>query len=341
MIALRPVHESDLDALERLAVMAGPGMTNLPAERDLLAEKIRVSLASFARAAVADTERDETAYLLVAVDTASDAVVGCTGIIGAVGMARPFYSYKLINLPHTSQELDRYETYSALQMVSEYRGAAEIGTLYLEPDARQEGNGRLLSRCRFLFMAEFRDRMADLVMAELRGVQDARGHSVFWESLGRHFFDMDFSKADYLSALGSYQFIADLMPKHPIYVRLLPPQAQAVIGVAHEHSRPALELLRREGFRFEGCVDVFDAGPTVHCPIDDLRTVRESAVAVIEEILDQVSGPARMVARRDLGGYRVARGPAVVAARGGVTLARSLADALGLETGDEVRHAPF
>ena len=341
MIVIRPVREADLDAIERLAGQAGPGMTNFPAERDLLAGKVAASLKSFARAELPEDEREETFYWFVAEDVDTGAVVGCTGVMGAVGVTRPFYSYRLVNLPHSSLELHRYDIYTTLQMVNEYRGAAEIGTLYLEPDWRRDRNGRLLSRCRFLFMAEFRDRFSDLVMAELRGVQDERGRSVFWEGLGRHFFDMDFSKADYMSAIGNFQFIADLMPKHPVYVCLLPESAQAVLGIAHEHSRPALELLRREGFRFEGCVDVFDAGPTVHCPIDEVRTVRESFVARIAAIADAPGGGEYMAATRDLPGFRLARGAVECTAPGEVTIAAALAEVLGAAIGDTLRLAPF
>ncbi len=341
MILVRPVGMGDLEALERLAMLAGPGMTNLPSEPELLERKVQSSIESFARTDVPAAAREDTFYLFAAEDTDSGQVVGCTGLMGAVGVTRPFYSYRIINLPHSSQELERYDTYTALQMVNEYRGAAEIGTLYLEPEARRDGNGRLLSRCRFLFLAAFRERFPELVMAELRGVQDARGRSVFWEALGRHFFDMDFSKADYLSALGNFQFIADLMPKHPVYVCLLARQAQEVIGVAHEQSRPALELLRREGFRYEGCVDVFDAGPTVHCPVEEIRTVRESASATIAALEDAPAGPECMVARTDLPGYRLTRGAVAPAGEEGIVVAPGLAEALGLGPGGEVVYAPL
>jgi arginine N-succinyltransferase len=33
----------------------------------------------------------------------------------------------------------------------------------------------------------------------MRGISDEQGHSPFWESLGRHFFKMEFSQADYLT----------------------------------------------------------------------------------------------------------------------------------------------
>ncbi len=60
------------------------------------------------------------------------------------------------------------------------------------------------------------------MVSELRGVVGPDGVSPFWEALGRHFFKMDFSEADRLSATTDNQFILDLMPKYPIYADLLP-----------------------------------------------------------------------------------------------------------------------
>jgi arginine N-succinyltransferase len=226
-------------------------------------------------------------------------------------------------------------------MVNEYRGTTEIATLYLTPDYRKDGNGRLLSRIRFLMMAEFPERFSKQVMAEMRGVSDESGHSVFWDSLGRHFFDMDFSKADYLSSLGKYQFIADLMPKFPIYVRLLPKKAQAVIGVTHAATRPALELLRREGFRFEGCVDIFDAGPTIHAPTEHIRSISESRRPTLERIVDHIDAGDMIICNARADDFRGCRGRLRETPNGSAWITRDIADALGLQLGDPLRYVRF
>jgi arginine N-succinyltransferase len=119
--------------------------------------------------------------------------------------------------------------FDALHLVSDHSGPCEIGSLFLHPDERKKGWGRLLSCCRFLFMAEFSDPFEDTVIAEMRGVVDVQGRSSFWEALGRRIFDIDFPKADYLS-MKNKKFIADLMPKHPIYTMLLPEEAQSSLG---------------------------------------------------------------------------------------------------------------
>ncbi|MBN0662068.1 arginine N-succinyltransferase, partial [Pseudomonas aeruginosa] len=99
-------------------------------------------------------------------------------------------------------------------------------TLFLDPQWRKEGNGYLLSKSRFLFMAAFRERFNEKVVAEMRGVIDEQGYSPFWESLGKRFFAMEFSRADYLCGTGQKAFIAALMPKHPLYIDFLSPEAQ-------------------------------------------------------------------------------------------------------------------
>jgi arginine N-succinyltransferase len=70
------------------------------------------------------------------------------------------------------------------------------------------------------------------------------------------------------------------MPKFPIYLDLLPAEAQACIGRPHDTSAIAMKMLLDEGFRFENYVDVFDAGPQVFAPLSEIKTVVESNVFI-------------------------------------------------------------
>ena len=51
-------------------------------------------------------------------------------------------------------------------------GTAELCSLFLHPDWRRDGNGSLLSKSRFLFLAEFPEYFSPRVIAEMRGVSD-------------------------------------------------------------------------------------------------------------------------------------------------------------------------
>ncbi|CCQ10921.1 Arginine N-succinyltransferase [Pseudoalteromonas luteoviolacea B = ATCC 29581] len=273
MKVLRPITTADFAALRLIAEESGPGFTSLPVDDAKLNSKIRRSEESFLK--TLDMPKDE-GYLFVLEDTETNTILGTTAIEAAVGYDAPLYHYHKSKSVHHSKALNVYNTVEVLTMCNDYTGATEICTLFLRPDFRRGLAGRFLSRSRFLFMADHQDRFSDTVIAEMRGVNDEDGHSPFWEWLQSHFFSIDFPVADHLVGLGNKVFISELMPKHPIYVNLLSEEAQGVIGQVHEKTKPALRLLEKEGFEHRGYVDLFDAGPTVECRMNNIRSIRDS-----------------------------------------------------------------
>jgi arginine N-succinyltransferase len=171
-----------------------------------------------------------------------------------------------------------------LYLTNDLTGCSELCSLFLHPDHRIGTNGKLLSKSRLLFIAQFPHLFNEKLIAELRGYQRPDGSSPFWDSLGRHFFQMDFSRADSLVSIsGKKSFIADLMPRHPLYAAYLPKEAQDAIGQVHVDTEPARRLLEEEGFFFEGYVDIFDAGPVMQARVSKLRSSRRSELV---EVLD-------------------------------------------------------
>jgi arginine N-succinyltransferase len=144
-------------------------------------------------------------------------------------------------------------------------------------------NGKWLSKSRFLFIAQFQQLFTEKIIAEMRGYQLDDGTSPFYEGLGRHFFKMDFNHVDGLTAIGKKSFIAELMPRQPLYVDYLPEDAREVIGQVHRSTLPARKLLEQEGMHYEGYVDIFDAGPVLQGRVSELRAVRDSVLTVAEE----------------------------------------------------------
>lgn len=274
MLVVRPITPQDYAALYRCAVESGHGFTSLPVDETLLRRRIARAQEAFAREQV--SEPGEEGYLFVMEDMDTGEVVGCSGIEAAVGLTDAFYHYRLGKVIHHSKELDIYNALDTLTLCNDYTGVSELCTLFLREPFRKNMNGRVLSRFRMLFMAEFRHRFSPIAIAEMRGVSDENGESPFWGWLQQHFFSMDFTQADYLTGIGEKTFVAELMPQLPVYVKLLPPEAQAVIGQVHANTRPALKMLEAEGFRCRGYVDIFDAGPTVEAEVANIKSVRES-----------------------------------------------------------------
>ena len=275
MFYIRPIARDDLRAIFALSERTGTGLTTLPANRDRLARRIEGSLASFA----GEADLADACSVFVLVDGASaDRVVGISAIEAAVGLREPWYNYHVGTLVHASRQLGVYTAAPTLFLANDHTGHTELCSLFLDQAYRHGKNGVLLAKCRLLFIAEFASRFAAKVIAELRGRLDEAGRSPFWEGLGRHFFAMEYSTADYLTGVGQKSFVAELMPKHPVYVNLLPADARDAVGAVHRDTAPARAMLEQEGFRYEGYVDIFDAGPTVECFRDNIHAVRQSQV---------------------------------------------------------------
>jgi arginine N-succinyltransferase len=331
MLKIRPVKKGDYKEILELAHIAGIGMSSLPQDAGVLQKKIANAVHSFKGGKDCPRERN---FLFVLEDTVKGKLA--TGIMAHVGLTRPFYSYKLSTITQASPPLGIYSLQQVLHMVNDYTGATEIGSLFLHPDYRRDGVGKFLARCRYLMIAEFPELFSDIVISEVRGVQDEKGDSPFYDNLARHFFTMDFKKADYVYATQGGQFIADLMPRYPIYVNLLSKEAQAVIGVPLAASLPAMQLLKSEGFRYEGYVDLFDAGPTMQVERSAIRTIRESKKAEVLALKDTVEGKY-MVCNTNMSDFMCALG-GVEHQGEGVVLARDVAKAIGVQKGDKVRY---
>ncbi|WP_440995624.1 arginine N-succinyltransferase [Arhodomonas sp. SL1] len=338
MHVIRPVRETDLDALEELVSGTGVGMTSLPRERGSLARRIHTSLATF-EGGPQQLRDGERGVLFVLEDRDNAAVVGTTGVQTGVGLGEPFYNYRVSTIVHASRELGVHRIIPTLYINNDYTGCTEIGSLFLHADHRGGGLGRLASKARFLLLAGHAEHFPGKVIAEMRGVSDERGRSPFWDGVGRHFFSMPFRRADYLSGTRGKSFIAELMPRNPIYVPLLPRSAQEVIGEVHPQTRAALRLLRAEGFHYEGYVDIFDGGPAVEARIEAIDAVRRSRLLTAVAGTPAADAPRCIVANTGWSGFRCVLTP-VTPDGGRAVLSAAAIDALELDAGARVRAVP-
>jgi len=329
---LRPATGDDFAAIYEMAKLTGGGFTNLPPDRATLVQKLARSDDSFSREE--DSQSDDL-YVFVLEDPKAGIIRGTCQVFGQVGVRQPFYSYHLSTLTQTSPELGKTFRNQTLTLTTDLEGASEVGGLFLHPNARAGGWGALIARSRYLFIKQHRARFGDRILAELRGVMDEAGNAPFWDGLAGRFFDMTFPEADEFNAVHGTQFIADLMPKTPIYVSLLSESARAVMGLPHPSGRAALRMLEEEGFSFDRYIDIFDGGPTVTARIDDLRTVDESDEETIVEI--SPGGKTKMlVAHGRLKEFAACFASVKRAGRHGICIDPEAAELLGVKEGDKV-----
>jgi arginine N-succinyltransferase len=329
---LRAARVTDLEALYEMAKLTGGGFTNLPPDRAALKAKLERAEASFAKDS--DTIADEL-FVLVLENGRTGAVRGTCQLMTQVGQRWPFYSYRLNTLTQYSQELDRTVRAELLSLVTDLEGSSEVGGLFLHPNERAGGLGLLLARSRYMFVAMHRQRFADRILAELRGIIDERGGSPFWDGVAGRFFGMSFQDADYFNAINGNQFIADLMPKHPVYIAMLSEDARSVIGVPHPTGRAAMRMLEDEGFRADGYVDIFDGGPTMVARTDNVTSVKNSGEATVTS-LTVSEGERAILATGQLGTFRACFGARVLDADGGIAIDSASADLLDVCAGDRV-----
>ncbi|QQE10124.1 arginine N-succinyltransferase [Planctomycetota bacterium] len=346
MFVIRPITDDDFDQMMALASDAGYGFTSLLPKKSYIMDRIKRSIS-------------EQAPLFVLEELSSKRVIGTTGVKKSAGKAKsPFYSFRIETAHRHSKTLGIKNAVRTLHLNHQFKGPTEVGTLMLLPEYRhaQQGLGRLLSLCRFLHVAEFPHQYNNNILAEMRGLSDGNGESVFWEAIGRHFFKLDFDDADRQSAIDK-RFIADLMPIYPIYIPLLPKEARDVIGRVHPDAKPAQKILVSEGFRFNNLVDIFDGGATMQAHRDEIRTVRESKhyhikeIAEIEEAeligrkLDDPHKPRKdmmLIMAKYKPHFRCALGYGqIVKGKRGIRISPQTAEALQVQIDDTIRVAPL
>jgi arginine N-succinyltransferase len=333
---VRPATGEDFRAFYQMAKLTGGGFTNLPADRDTLIQKLARSQKSFERKE--DRQTDDL-YVFVLEDPKTGKIRGTCQVFGEVGVEHPFYSYHLSTLTQTSPELGKTFKNQTLTLTNDLEGSSEVGGLFLHPEVRAGGWGGLLARSRYLFMKLHRERFGNRTLAELRGVMDEGGEAPFWDALAGKFFGMTFPEADEFNAVHGTKFIADLMPKTPIYVALLPDGAKAVMGQPHPSGRAALRMLEHEGFVFDRYIDIFDGGPTVTAATDQIRTIRESHAETVTEIGPGGTSKALLATGR-LGEFRAGCATIKRVAKKGLCVDEAGAELLNLKVGDQVLVAP-
>jgi len=332
-ILCRPVHEDDIDRLYELAAAAPDPITTLPADRDYLAKRTHSSIRSFYP--YIDSPGAES-YLFVIENLTTGELLGTSAIFARIGGYEPFYTYEIRETTLEHQPMEVSKTIRELHLKLDHDGPSEIGSLYLSPQTRGMGLGRLLSLSRFLFIANFPERFADDIMVELRGVTDEDGQSPFWGAVGEHFFGCDYMTADHLSAKADKSFLSDLMPKHPIYVPLLPKKARKVLGKVHKNTRPALAMLEQEGFTFMNEIDIFDAGPAYSCAKTEVKSIQNSVTRSVTVGKVTPDKAQRALVSNTQLEFKCVKAR-IALTDDSVTITEATARALNLKDGDEAR----
>lgn len=338
MLLIRPIQESDLDALMEMLKHAGHGLTSLPKDPEVLLRRIKTSIRSFSEEKITKPAGED--YLFMMENLFTGELVGVSSIVSKIGGFEPFYFYRHEETEYHSDSLNRTKKFTTLHCEKIHAGPSEICSLFLTPEFRNSKNGRLLSLSRFLYAANDLTRFEKQVIAEMRGRVDESGYSPFYEAVGKKFFDIEFTDADYLS-MKSKSFIEEMLPDFPIIVDLLPKEAREVVGQVHPNTVPAKKILEKEGFVSSGLVGIFEPGPVLKAELAEVRAVKESQTAMITEIVEKVEGNISIISTTHTGqDFKACMGPIEVI-ENKIKINQVTATALKVRIGDLLRFVDF
>jgi arginine N-succinyltransferase len=282
----RDAMAADEDAILELA--GHLDTLNLPPDRAFIQELLARSLESFAGGPEPGLFDPERRFLFV-LEGPGGEVVGTSMILAQHGTRdEPHVFFRVVDeerYAELSLEAERREVHmihKMLQLGRTYQGPTEVGGLVLRPDLRKHPRklGRLLSLGRFLYIAAFRHRFRDRVLAELlppleRSPHGRGAHSRLWDALGNRFTGLTYAEADRLSTYDK-EFIWRLFPTSPVHACMLPNEVQTNLGQVGPETLGAQRLLHSIGFTDSGKVDPFDGGPHWEAATDEISLVRDA-----------------------------------------------------------------
>ena len=334
MLVMRPAQMADLAEVQRLAADSPVGVTSLPDDAERLSDKIAASEASFSAEV---SFNGEESYFFVLEDSETGRLVGCSAIVASAGYSEPFYSFRNETFVHNSRELKIHNKIHVLSLCHDLTGNSLLTSFYIDRPLVNTEYAELNSRARLLFVAAHPERFADAMVVEIVGYSDDSGDSPFWDSVGRNFFDMSYSDAERLSGLKSRTFLAELMPHYPIYVPLLPDEAQEAMGQVHPRAQITFDILMREGFETDNYIDIFDGGPTLHARTSGIRSIAQSRMVPVRFGEPSKGGRPYLVSNGLLQDFRAVVAELDWVPGKPVTLSLEAAEALGVGEGASVR----
>lgn len=333
MIIIRPIAQKDQNIFAEFSFESLLGMTNLPRDRNKLLNKIIHSETSFL-AKIEEPGQEE--YYFVLEDLTTGRIGGTCGIL-AQSTQSFGYTYRIETLKSQATKVPAPKETKILKVVPNPPDSSEVCALYLQPTFRHSGQGRLLSLSRFLFIAAFQERFRKKIVAEMRGYIDIRQISPFWDAIGRHFCDLSF--VELMARLDqSHDFIQEILPKYPIYISLLPKEAQEVIGKTHDSTKPAYQMLEQENFTFSNEIDILEGGPIMSAKTKAIRTIRQSAVVQVDVTADPLENQTEYILGNERLDFRSCFGKMQLTSKTQAVINEEVAHALMIDRGDHIRY---
>ncbi len=279
-------------------------------------------------------------YALALEDTDTHKIVGLATMNSLAGHDFTFYTYKVTRIKKFSHDLAIFKELELLFLSNDYEGYSELYSFYLAPEYRGHHFGKALALARLLFIANAPERFASNIICPLRGLADSNNIPPFWDGLGMVFFNIPYTEAYSLNSLGKKQFIADLVPRHPIYTQLLSEETRAAIGKTHSDSQGTQLILETQGFSYKNHINIFDGGPILECPISNIKAIKNSRIVQVNTIVDTVENGQNYLVTTRFPFYAL-KTTIQLLSEETISISKETAELLNVEVGATVRILAF
>ncbi len=293
MFVIRRAMMSDLPTLHKMSKMVH--FINLPPDQEIIADKIRNSRKSFARAAndaktvhkpkgsnsgggISAKTAMADIFMFVIEEMSSEGCIGTSQLVSQMGgPGHPNVCFKLETREKYANDLKFGTRHTVARVHLDESGPTELGGLIMQPSFRGHKLklGRFVALIRFHFIGLHRKMFRPTILAELMAPITSNGESLVWDALGRRFIPLSYDEADRFCQY-SRDFMTELMPEGDIHLSLLPPEVRAQIGEVGPDTLPARRMLEKLGFEYEGFVDPFDCGPYITAKTDEIELVNST-----------------------------------------------------------------
>ncbi len=325
---IRPLAMADASALLKLITESSGGLSSLQPRLDFLKDYIATSENSFGGEYPLEKPHK---YLLGMFELSplsgpdGGRLIGCSAVKTQIGIESPFINFDL----HGDGENQ------TLKASSRFKGATEVGSLFLHPDYRDSGLGRYLAKVRYHLIGSEPWRFGDMVIAELRGICGTEG-SPLYDHLFEYKLDKTFLEADAEYFDRNPNSLGDIVPIGAVPTVNFPIEVKMSLAQPHPTGVGAMRLLQSEGFIFSGTIDLFDAGPIMSVHRDTIRTTMQTKSLPCLSATDLIDAQDSLISVGKVSDFRAVVTPASELGNGVLVPERALT-ALGVKAGSSLR----
>ena len=134
--------------------------------------------------------------------------------------------------------------------------------------------------------------------------------------------------------------MSELIPQHPVYVPLLPPQAAENIGQNHPAANRICQLLYREGFHKSKVIDPFDGGPDLKGLLQYMQTFKNIRLKKARPS-NVIGGMKYLISNQSPTYFRCGRCTLCDGICETIRIPLDVAEALNIQEGEDIAYTPL